>query len=174
MQNRLASKAELNKPKLNGKKRMSLAALLWLAAQATSAPTAPHPQMPLPAFLTGCHEERRAAGWTEECWTIPRSGSMMGSGRSGTGSEVTSWEWMRIERGSDGVPVFHASPRGAAPVPFRAISASDTEIVFANPAQDYPQRIRYARTAQGIEAEISLADGSKAQRWTFAAMSDPG
>ena len=65
---------------------------------------------------------------------------------------------------------YSSSLRGAPPTAFRAVSASATEIVFANPANDYPQRIRYARTAVGIEAEISLADGSKAQRWTFATM----
>lgn len=153
---------------------MSFLVNLLLATQAISAPATSQTQMPLPPFLAGCREERREARWTEECWTRLRGDSMMGSGRSGTASEVTSWEWMRIERGGDGVPVFHASPRGAPPVAFRAISASATEIVFANPAQDYPQRIRYARTDGGIEAEISLADGSKVQRWTFAAMVDPG
>ena len=149
---------------------MSSSALLWLAAQAAASPT----QMPLPTFLAGCREERSETRWTEECWTGPRGDLMMGSGRSGTGSKVASWEWMRIERAADGVPVFFASPRGAPPVAFRAVSASATEIVFANPAHDYPQRIRYARTARGIEAEISLADGSKAQRWTFAASGGPG
>lgn len=152
---------------------MPLSALLWLSAQTAATAVVP-PSLPLPAFLTGCYEERRAARWTEECWTGPRGDSMMGSGRSGAGAKVTSWEWMRIERGTDGVPVFHASPRGAPPVAFRAISASTTEIVFANPANDFPQRIRYARIAGGIEAEVSLADGSKAQRWTFAAMAGPG
>ncbi len=81
---------------------------------------------------------------------------------------------MRIERGADGVPVFYASPRGASPAAFPAVSANADEIVFANPANDYPQRIRYARNAAGIAAEISLADGSKAQRWTFGAMGAPG
>ncbi len=145
-----------------------LAALFFAVAPAASV------ELPLPAFLTGCHEERRDTRWTEECWTGPRGGLMMGSGRSGTGSKVANWEWMRIERGSDGVPVFYASPRGAAPVGFPAVSASADEIVFANPANDYPQRIRYTRTAAGIAAEISLADGSKPMRWTFSAMGAPG
>jgi len=43
-----------------------------------------------------------------------------------------------------------------------------------SPGNQANGRIRYARTARGIEAEISLADGSKAQRWTFAAMVGPG
>lgn len=152
---------------------MALSALLWLAAQTVASPGG-SPTIPMPDFLAGCHEERREARWTEECWTSPRGDLMLGSGRSGTGSKVTNWEWMRIERAADGVPVLFASPRGAAPTGFRAVSASATEIVFANLANDYPQRIRYARTAMGIEAEISLADGSKAQRWIFAASGGPG
>ena len=154
---------------------MPLSALLWLAAQAVAAPPPPLPaQMALPDFLAGCWEERREARWTEECWTGARGGLMMGSGRSGKDSKVAHWEWMRIERGANGVPVFYGSPRGATPVPFRAVSASATEIVFTNPAHDYPQRIRYARTAVGIEAEVSLADGSRPQRWTFRALGGPG
>lgn len=148
---------------------MSTFALLLLSTQAM-ATTA----MPMPVFLTGCHEERREAAWTEECWTTSRGGTMMGSGRGGDADRVASWEWMRIERGADGVPIFYASPRGAPPVGFRAVMVSDSEIVFANPANDFPQRIRYTRTAKGIEAEISLADGSKAQRWTFRAIGSPG
>jgi len=146
---------------------MSLSLGFWMAAEAAAM------AMPLPAFLTGCHEERREARWTEECWTIPRGGLMMGSGRSGNGNKVAGWEWMRIERGADGVPVFYGSSQGAPPVAFKAVSASATEIVFVNPAHDFPQRIRYARTAGGIEAEVSLRDGSKAQRWTFGAMGAP-
>ena len=154
---------------------MAFSALLWLAAQAATAPTPAATQaLSLPGFLAGCWEERREARWTEECWTGARGGLMMGSGRTGKDQKIASWEWMRIERGADGVPVFYGSPRGAPPVPFRAVSASATEIVFTNPAHDYPQRIRYARTPKGIEAEVSLADGSKPQRWTFRALGGPG
>ena len=150
---------------------MSLFVAIWLATQVATSPPPSPTQTPMPAFLAGCREERRETRWTEECWNVPRGDLMMGSGRSVEDGKVTHWEWMRIERAADGVPVFFASPRGAPSVAFRAVSASATEIVFANPANDYPQRIRYARTAEGFEAEISLADGSKAQRWVYAAMS---
>lgn len=72
------------------------------------------------------------------------------------------------------MPVFYGSPLGAPPVAFRAVSATATEIVFTNPAHEFPQRICYARTAGGIEAEVSLLDGSKAMRWTFGAIGAPG
>jgi hypothetical protein len=41
-------------------------------------------------------------------------------------------------------------------------------ITFVNAAHDYPQRIRYWRDGRDLMAEVSLADGSKAQRWRYA------
>ena len=139
---------------------MVAAALLLL--QATSA------QLPMPEFLAGCWEYRRDSDrWTEECWTSARGGLMMGSGRDGKGDSVSTWEWMRIERGADGVPTFYGSPKGAPAVAFRAAEADATSITFVNAKHDYPQRVRYVRTDSGVEAEISLADGSKPVRWSY-------
>ena len=141
---------------------------LLMLAQAAAAP------MPVPAFLAGCWEERRAGGgWTEECWTGPRGGLMIGSGRDGKGDTVKHWEWMRIERGADGVPSFYGSPKGAPAVAFKAIEASANEITFANPAHDFPQRVRYVRTTTGIDAEISMADGSRPVRWSYRRPGSP-
>jgi hypothetical protein len=40
-------------------------------------------------------------------------------------------------------------------------------VTFVNAGHDYPQRIHYRATGDTLTAEISLADGSKAMRWTF-------
>lgn len=128
---------------------------------------------PLPAFLAGCWEQREADRWTEECWTAPRGGLMIGSGRDGRGDTVRHWEWMRIERAADGSTSFYASPKGSAPAAFPITTASANEVIFVNPAHDYPQRIRYLRTATGIDAEISLADGSKPTRWSYRRSGSP-
>lgn len=124
----------------------------------------------MPAWLTGCHVETKGESWTEECWTIPRAGNMLGSGRSGKGNTLRSWENMRVERNADGTLVFWGSPQGAPAVPFTATSVTASEIVFSNPAHDYPQRIRYWREGKSIHAETALKDGSKAMRWTYAPM----
>ena len=133
--------------------------LLMLAEAAT---------LPMPAFLAGCWEERRDnGGWTEECWTSARGGLMIGSGRDGKGDQVGHWEWMRIEKGSDGSLTFYGSPKGAAPVGFKATEADGKSITFVNTGHDYPQRVRYAVSAAGLDAEVSLGDGSKPNRWTY-------
>jgi hypothetical protein len=124
--------------------------------------------MQMPAFLSGCWEESTDNGqWTEECWTDTRGGVMIGSGRIGKGDSVGHWEWMRIERSTDGSVTFYGSPKGAPAVGFRATEADGKSITFVNSAHDYPQRVRYVATETGLDAEISLADGSNPNRWTY-------
>ena len=124
--------------------------------------------LPMPAFLAGGWEQQRAEErWTEECWTDPRGGLMIGSGRNGRGDRVANWEWMRIERGADGTPTFYGSPMGAPAVAFEASEADAKSITFVNVAHDYPQRIRYVVTDTGLDAETSLTDGSKPMRWSY-------
>lgn len=135
-------------------------ALLMMAQTATA-------QLPMPAFLAGCWEQRKGERWTEECWTGPRGGLMIGSGRDGTGDRINHWEYMRIERGADGAVTFYGSPKGASAVAFKATAVSDKQITFVNTRHDYPQRVRYVAAADGIDAEVSLADGTKPQRWRY-------
>lgn len=138
-----------------------LIALLMAEAAATTP-------LPMPAFLSGCWEQRTEAGrWTEECWTDTRGGLMIGSGRDGNGDKVGHWEWMRIERGADGALTFYGSPKGATPIGFQATEADGNSITFVNASHDYPQRVRYVVTATGLDAEVSLADGSKPNKWSY-------
>lgn len=124
--------------------------------------------LPMPAFLSGCWEQKRDnGGWTEECWTDSRGGLMIGSGRDGKGDTVGQWEWMRIERSTDGSVTFYGSPKGTPAVGFKATEATPTSITFVNAGHDYPQRVHYVATADGLDAEISLADGANATRWTY-------
>ena len=124
--------------------------------------------LPMPSVLAGCWEQKREGGsWTEECWTDPRGGLMIGSGREGQAETVRHWEWMRIERTTDGSITFYGSPKGAPAVGFKATEADDRSVTFVNPGHDYPQRVRYVVTETGLDAEVSLADGSKPNRWSY-------
>ena len=138
---------------------------IWIASLlAAETPT-------LPSWMAGCWIEERGPAWTEECWTAPRAGTMLGSGRSGRGGQLRNWETMQILPDAAGVPVFWGSPRGTGRTAFTLVSRSDREIVFANAGHDYPQRIRYWRDGDMLNAETSLADGSKAMRWRYRKLS---
>ena len=130
----------------------------------------------LPAWMAGCWEHRSGDRWTEECWTIPRAGMMMGSGRSGNGETLTDWETMRIVLDyeiSDGPIVrmaFIGSPKGSSGAIFVWSPSKDAGLTFGNQFHDYPQRIRYWREGEELLAEISLADGSRPRRWRYRRM----
>ena len=88
--------------------------------------------------------------------------------RTGRGEKLQSWEVMRIVRAADGSLAFHGAPEGGPATIFPAIAEGVRDISFANPAHDYPQRIRYWREGRLLMAETANMDGSRAQNWTYA------
>jgi hypothetical protein len=123
---------------------------------------------PLPSFMAGCWDLVDGEHWTQECWMEPRAGLMLGASREGMGETLKAWEQLRVERSADGTVVLMASPSGRAPIAFKAKTVSSTAVEFRNAAHDFPQRIRYELKDGRLEAEISLIDGSKPVRWTYA------
>ena len=124
----------------------------------------------MPSWMSGCWQSRDGERWAEECWTIPRGGQMLGSGRTGAAGEVRSFEFMRIEGGEGGLR-FLASPGGSGWTSFAAAADPGEGVTFVNPDNDYPQRVRYWREDGELKAEISLLDGSNAVQFAFRPMS---
>ncbi len=119
------------------------------------------------AWMSGLWETSAGERWTEEHWSAPRAGVMLGYSRSGAGGTMREFEHIRLQAGADGVPVHMAQPGGRPPVSFRLVAAEGTSATFENRAHDYPQRIAYRRTGRTMTATISLADGSRPISWTF-------
>ena len=124
-------------------------------------------------WMAGCWEQREGDRWTEECWTAPRGGLMLGSSRAGRGDRISEWESLRIQSeapNGDGPVVrlgYFASPGGNGWTLFAWSRNDGPGITFFNVANDYPQRIRYWREGAALVAEIALEDGSKARRWRY-------
>ena len=143
------------------------AAIILPAALAALTPASDPVAVALPGWMAGCWSQERAPKWTEECWMAPRGGVMLGAGRAGNGDRLGEWEAMQLIPAADGKLVYWASPDGGTRVAFTEVSRGPQEIVFANAAHDYPQRIRYWREGTMLNAEISLLDGSKPIRWQY-------
>ncbi len=141
----------------------TILAVLVLAGTGAAAT----PASTLPGWMAGCWTERKGTEWTDECWSTPRGGIMLGSGRNGRGDRLLSWEATQIEQEGDGKLVFYGSVRGGERIAFPATAAGPRSIVFANRQHDYPQRIRYWREGNDLAAEISLADGARPVRWRY-------
>ena len=121
------------------------------------------------AWLSGRWQtEAHNDSFTQESWSEPRGGIMLGYSRTGTGERTREFEFLRIQAGADGVPVYYAQPGGRPPVGFRLVARDATSATFENPQHDYPQRIRYDRVGDvTIYATISKLDGSNGMRWQY-------
>jgi hypothetical protein len=151
-----------------------------------SAPQAQHRSSTLAelAWLSGFWRDTGEGGSaTEEHWTPPAGGSMLGVSRSlrpagdeADGSLATaSYEFLRISAEPDGNVVYHASPQGRyPPTPFTLETKPGSDLgrrlVFTNPAHDFPQRIVYEKRGRDrVDVTISAIDDAEApsMSWTF-------
>lgn len=118
-------------------------------------------------WLSGDWVSEANGRWTEEQWSEPRGGLMLGLGRSGKAGRAMGFEFMRIAIDADGGVVFWGSPGGSAAVPFKLVEASATTVTFANPQHDFPKRISYRRDGDLLTATVTGDEPAKAQSWTY-------
>jgi hypothetical protein len=118
-------------------------------------------------WMSGQWRTEEGGRWTEESWSAPRGGVMLGYSRSGSGDRLREFEFLRIQAGADGVPAYVAQPGGRPPVAFRLTAHEGSSATFENPAHDFPQRIVYRRSGDSMVATISKLDGSNAMRWIY-------
>ena len=142
--------------------KLAVAAALMAAVSGSSGPVVDDL-----AWMAGRWESVSGDRWTEEYWSAPRGGAMIGYSRSGQGESTREFEFLRLAPGADGVPAYLASPAGRPPVAFRLVEQADGRATFANPSHDYPQRIVYRREGDTMVATISLSDGANATSWTY-------
>jgi hypothetical protein len=105
----------------------------------------------------------------EELWTAPRGGALLGLHSDVKAGRLVSWEFLRIADSGDGV-VYFASPRSAAPTPFKLVEIADGRVVFENRQHDFPQRILYWLDASGaLHARVEGPQGGRtvSEEWVW-------
>ena len=132
-----------------------------------SAAAAPQAKVDDLAWLSGAWVSETPQGWTEEYWTAPRGGVLLGTNRSGKGPTATGFEFMRIAADADGTIKFWASPGGKAAVGFPLTSYRKGEAVFENAGHDYPTKVVYRRKGNILIGTISGPGGKDPYSWTF-------
>jgi hypothetical protein len=103
----------------------------------------------------------------EEHWIAPNSGLMLGVSRTAHRDRIVAFEFLRIEKRSDGI-YYVAQPGGRPPTDFKLIRSASTLAVFENPAHDHPKIISY-RLEDGntLVATIEGDEGGKRRRQQF-------
>lgn len=100
------------------------------------------------AFISGTFRGPSGDTEIEECWSEPRARSMLGTGRTMRGGKTVFFEFLAITRDDQGI-VYTAWPKGGPSTPFRMTKSGPNEVVFENPAHDFPKRIIYRRDPGG-------------------------
>jgi hypothetical protein len=106
---------------------------------------------------------------SEEHWTRPSGGTMLGVNRTVIKGRTVAFEYVRIESTPHGI-VYLASPKGRHPPTRFALTESGPRwVVFENRTHDFPQRIVYERKGDRLEARIEgEQDGTPiTEQWTW-------
>ena len=169
----------MNAPRL---RRVALLLATGLAVGSTAAPAGeqaarqaaaqPASRLAQLAFMAGSWVGGEQGVITEEHWTAPGGGLMLGIHRDVFPNGRSFFEVLRIEE-SDGAVVYLASPKGRCPpTAFPLKSADGRRAVFENLEHDWPTRIAYELLPDGrLEARVEgpHKDGAvKAMSWTWS------
>jgi uncharacterized protein DUF6265 len=126
---------------------------LMLFTALTGVFQAPAPTVKDVAWISGCWDLTRSGRHVTETWTPVEGGTMMGVSRTVANGKTTEWEFLIIREGAKGLE-YVAKPSGQPEATFTAARASAGEVVFENPAHDFPKRIIYKRDGDSLIASI--------------------
>lgn len=138
---------------------------LWLPRTAPAG----EPTLADLAWMSGTWSSTAGGTLTHESWLPPGGGLMLGMNRSVPAQGKAFFEFLRIEERGDGL-VYVASPLGRGTTDFKLADVGEAFVLFANPAHDFPQEIRYELTPDGaLHARVSGSVGGKeqAEEWTW-------
>ena len=144
---------------------LALVSAVHLAAQAGAAGSAK--SLADLAWMAGSWSSTEGAKTTEEHWTRPAGGVMLGLHRDVDGAK-TAFEFLRIEEKA-GKVTYLAMPQGRPATPFELVESGGQKAVFANPEHDFPQRILYWREGASLCAAIEgpMNGETVTERWCW-------
>lgn len=115
------------------------------------------------AWLAGCWIDED--GGAEEHWMAPAGGSLLGMSRTIREGRTAAYEFLRISETSGSSLELVALPSGQAEARFPLARLTEGQVVFENPAHDFPQRIAYRLDSPSrLEARIEGSGGAQPPR----------
>jgi hypothetical protein len=105
------------------------------------------------SWLAGCWELTRGTRHVTEQWMRPEGGTLLGTSRTTADGKTLEYEFIVI-REAAGALEFVAKPSGQPEAVFRSTRIAAREVVFENPAHDFPTRITYRASPDGLHAAV--------------------
>ena len=118
------------------------------------------------AWLQGCWEMTTPTRSVEEAWTAPKAGAMIGVSRTFQNGKMTEYEFIVLREDGERL-AYVAHPSGQQPATFLSTSISGSELIFDNPAHDFPQQIGYRLDGDALNAWIRGTQKGRERRIEF-------
>ncbi len=121
------------------------------------------------AWLGGCWEMNagdKGLLITEQ-WMKPAGGLMIGAGRTVRNGKAVDHEFLRIVEETDGIFYVAKPVANKDETRFKLMRASGGEILFENPAHDFPQRVIYKLNGDRLTARIEGTKDGKTRGIDF-------
>ena len=139
---------------------------LLLITMMPDAPQAAAPAIKDVAWISGCWDFTRNTRHVAESWTAPEGGTMMGVSRTVSNGKTTEWEFLIIREGAKGLE-YVAKPSRQPEATFTSTRVAANEVVFENPAHDFPKKITYTRNGDVLTAAIEGPMNGQTRRIEF-------
>jgi len=117
-------------------------------------------------WLAGCWSFTRNGRHVIEHWAPAEGGTLIGMGRSVANGKTVEYEFLLIRSGAAGLE-YVAKPSGQAEAIFTATRASATEVIFENPAHDFPKKVSYSKNGDALTAAIEGPMNGQTRRIEF-------
>lgn len=120
-------------------------------------------------WLSGCWESNNVekALLINEQWMKPAGGMMIGAGRTVKSGKTVDFEFLRIIEDAGSVFYVAKPTANKDETRFKLIKATASEIVFENPAHDFPQRVMYRLDGNKLLARIEGTQNGKVRGVDF-------
>jgi hypothetical protein len=125
-------------------------------------------------WLSGTWEMQASGRTITEHWMPPAGGKMLGMSRTVASGRTVEYEFVLLREDEDGGLSYVAKPSGQAGATFKLIKVTSTELVFENPAHDFPKTIFYTvKNETNLVAAIEGRKNGKTRRIEFHYFKSP-
>lgn len=135
--------------------------ILVVFTMLTSPPQAP--TVKDVAWISGCWALTQNGRHVVEQWTAAEGGTIVGLSRTVANDKTKEWEFLIVREGAKGLE-YVAKPSGQAEATFTSTHVSANEVVFENPAHDFPTRIIYKRDGDALAASVEGPSNGQVRR----------
>lgn len=127
---------------------------------------ADEPKIDRLAWLEGTWMGSAFGGTIDEVFSAPAGGVVLATSRVVADGQLTHREFIVLAE-RDGSLVYEVHLPKREPHVFRLEKLGEQSVVWADPENDWPQRIRYARAGEAIEVKLEGAPGGRVEQFTM-------